>query len=95
MDINELQRFQGKGHNIVLSCFGYAYSDIVWGCELEAEHEGTKLKVLSRGATPEEAAQSAMTKFDRATSTGLPEMNPQLTYDTRAMEPSVGSDNEF
>ncbi len=84
MNINELQRFQGVGHNILLTCFGYSYSDIEWALELEAEHEGTKLKVRGTGPTPEDAAREAMTKWDRATSTGLPEMNPQLTYDASA-----------
>lgn len=89
MNINELQRFQGVGHNILLTCFGHSFSDITWACEIEAEHEGTKLKVKGEGPTPEGAASIAFAKFDRATTSGLPELNPQLTYEGQVVDDEV------
>lgn len=84
-DINELQRFTGKGHDIILSYFGHGFED-KWRIQLKAEHEGVKLEVLGEGATPEEAFLAAAQKFDRATFSGLPEMNPSLVYDPRVEE---------
>lgn len=81
MDINELQRYSGKNHSVFLSYLGQ-YGNAMWTIKLEAHCDGIKLECDGSGATPEEAFLEASAKFDRATFSGLPEMNPQLTYDS-------------